>query len=89
MDDDDSEENTSREGARAVVKTNKKAKVGALSIAPTIEKSNARANIAEQMMATHTRMAKLKLIMQYGSAEQKTRILDEFMKELEPPPSTK
>ena len=65
MDEDDANVNTSREGARAVVKGNNKIKCEEERKTPFSEKDNARVaiDIAAQM-ARHTKLAQMKIVMQ-------------------------
>ena len=78
MEDDDCNVDSSRAGAREVVKANKKVKFETASVGHENENAAARAAIAGEM-AAHTKMSNRRLILQFGSAEEKARVLKDVM----------
>ncbi len=81
LDDDDADLDTSRESAKMGVKAAKKMKFDAKDPDPTDAKLMAKRAIADQL-ESHTRMASMRLVIQYGSAEQKDIILKEILKSI-------
>ena len=83
LDDDDTDLDTSREIAKKGEKAMKKMKYGDKVEVTEDAKSKSRSEIAAQLKS-HTRMASMRLVMQYGIAEQKDMVLSEIMKTILP-----
>ncbi len=81
LEDDDCAVDSSRAGAREVVKADKKAKFESKERVHVDENAAATATIAVKM-AAHTKMSNKKLILHFGSAEEKARVLKEIMMDL-------
>jgi hypothetical protein len=81
LEDDDSEVDASRAGAREVVKSNKRGKYEHTPVANVNENAAARAAIAVEMTA-HTKMSNKRLILQFGTAEEKAQVLKDVMIDL-------
>jgi hypothetical protein len=68
MDDDEASTDNNREGAKSVVKNNKKAKIELSARVSTKDDENAKSRAAIALeMAAHTKMANRRLIMLFGT----------------------
>ena len=81
MEDDDGDVDVSRKGAREVVKANKKAKFESEEKNHVDENVAARNAIAVEM-AAHTKMSNRKLILQFGTAEERARVIKDVLNDL-------
>ena len=81
MEDDDCDLDSSHAGAREVVKSNKKGMYANASVVPPNENVAAIAAIAVEM-AAHTKMSNKRLILQFGTAEEKARVLKDITMDL-------
>jgi hypothetical protein len=81
LEDDDCDVDVSRKGAREVVKANKRGKCESVSATPVNENATDRAAIAMKMKA-HTKMANMRLVMQFGTAEEKAMVMKDVMMDL-------
>jgi hypothetical protein len=81
MEDDDCDLDSSRAGAREVVKSNKKGKYENASVVPANENVPARSSIVVEMEA-HTKMSNIRLILQVGTAKEKARVLKDIVMDL-------
>ncbi len=83
--DDDVDFNTCKERGKAASKARKKMKIDIGDETSSIdENANAKENIATEL-ATHIRMASMRLVMQYGNATLKEQMLTKIMNGLLPP----
>ncbi len=81
MEDEDCDVDVSRKGAREVVKTSKKGKCESVSAALVNENAAAMAAIAVEMKA-QTKMANKRLVLQFGTAEEKAMVMMDAMMDL-------
>ena len=84
IDDDDADLDTSRESAKKGVRALKKQKFDQMEFDVTGDKTKTKNDIAAQL-ESHTRMSSMRIVMQYGSADQKEKVLAEIMKNIMPP----
>ena len=87
MDDDDADLDTSRESAKKGVRAAKRMKCDTKESDVIEAKTKTQNEIAAQL-ESHTKMASMRLVIQYGSAEQKEKVLAEIMKNIMPPSET-
>jgi len=80
LENDDGDVNTNRESARNVAKDNKNHGY-AQAIPPKDKNAIARAAIAKEM-AAHTKMANMRLILQFGTPEDKEQVIKDVMADL-------
>jgi len=74
LDDDDVDLDTTRESAKKRVRATKKMKFDAKEDDIPDAKMKAKSDIAAQL-ESHTRMASMRIIIQYDRAEQKEKVL--------------
>ncbi len=87
MDDDDADLDTSRESAKNGARAAKKMKFDTKESDVIDAKTKTQNEITAQL-ESHTKMASMRLVIQYGSAEQKEKVLAEIMKNIMPPSET-
>ncbi len=87
MDDDDADLDTSRESAKKGVRAAKKMKFDTKESDVIDAKTKTQNEIAAQL-ESHSKMASMRLVIQYGSAKQKEKFLAEIMKNVMPPSET-
>lgn len=81
LEDDDCDVDTSREGARDVVKGSNMVKHGRATSMPAMDENVAARNAIAIKMAAHTKMANKRLILLFGALDEKAQVIKDVTRD--------